>query len=183
MKPYAPALAVSILTALAPTSGVLGEAPIVAALAPTDGASGEVRPSGNVFALAFSEVAAEPSPSPASSEWDRAEPSWPGPRRICYAQRVREWLRVTCETDLLAMRLLAGTPEGISFSLDEDPRLEGFGATSGTVIFPLRPGDRRVIEVTSRQMDGYRGMGGEGFAFMISEAWVPGEEAAIVTVD
>jgi hypothetical protein len=119
----------------------------------------------------------ERTPRPTATEWrvaasvqlSRLEPR-------CKAQRVREWLRITCPARrLAAMELLAGPREGVSF----DYHVNGH---EQSLELPLRRGDRRVLQIVevaswSKYTVDY------DTAFAISEEWLAGAEAPTVVVD
>jgi hypothetical protein len=81
---------------------------------------------------------------------------------------VREWLRLECTGNHLAFA--GGTRAGLSISAN--PTLE----VTPTIVFPLRRGDRRVIQL------------GEGWKWLtpfavLSEQWLEGDPQPTVVVD
>jgi hypothetical protein len=89
--------------------------------------------------------------------------------------RVREWIRVSCP-DLVTASLshLGGTPTGMSFWID--PPREGKDAklpAGGEVMFPMRRGDRRVVQFLSFG-PGYEGPLTQLPALVVQELWLEG---------
>ena len=92
------------------------------------------------------------SPVPTAKEWVTAEPAklsrTSSAAKDCAASRVREWLRVHCRRKTFAISLLGGTSEGLSFWIG--PEADG---QPGEVQFPLRRGDRRVVQLWKQGTD------------------------------
>ncbi len=128
----------------------------------------------------FSEVK---TPSPTSAEWKPVDPVAVTSKlpEGCNAYRLREWVRIRCSklaTSTLA--LLGGTREGVSLFLDPGPN--GSPAPpGGEVLFPVRRGDRRVVE-WSTFGEAYEGFGFPEVAFLISESWPPGDPGPTLIV-
>ncbi len=85
------------------------------------------------------------SKQPTAAEWNGAQPL---PLRrahaTCRAQALREWVRVTCDQAYLGVRVIAG-PNDVSIA---DPPAREQGKPRGVhVIFPVRRGDQRLIEL------------------------------------
>jgi hypothetical protein len=87
----------------------------------------------------------------------------------CSAKRVREWLRIACDGNYLLF--VGGTRAGLSLSAN--PQVEG---VTSTMTFPVRRGDRRVVELGS----GWKWM--TPFA-ILSEQWLEGDPQPVVAVD
>lgn len=62
----------------------------------------------------------------------------------CQMRRLREWLRVRCEGDFLAVGQIAGTAEGVTVWVHE-PQTSLPNAAE--ITFPMRPGDRRIFQI------------------------------------
>jgi hypothetical protein len=128
-------------------------------------------------ALADDPPTDERSPRPTAEEWKHAdEVALSREHALCKARRVREWLRIACKPwgSLAAIDLLAGPSEGVAF----DARESGEQA----VIFPVRRGDRRVLQIvhvasSSRYSVDY------DTAFAISEDWLADAKGPTVVVD
>jgi len=99
----------------------------------------------------------------------------------CKAHIVREWLRVACTgreerpffTAARSGSLVAGDPAEVSIDADKE--------TSSIVLtFPVRRGDRRVLQIEF-QGGGYGGSFDQATpALTISEAWLDGEPAPAI---
>jgi DNA-binding beta-propeller fold protein YncE len=110
------------------------------------------------------------SPEPAKGEWAsapkvRLSRSTAG----CTARRIREWVRVTCEHGNHLM-LEGGTKPGLT--LTANPELD----VKPTVTFPVRRGDRRVIQLSSWWK------WQTAFA-VLSEHWLPGDARPLIAFD
>jgi hypothetical protein len=122
----------------------------------------------------------EKSAVPTAKEWvdaasvglTRRSPAASG----CSARRVREWLRVRCPVKTFAISLLGGSNEGLAFWIG--PEAEG---QFGEVQFPLRRGDRRVIQLWGTKT-GPAGVGEVVPSLVLQEQWVEGEAAPMVSV-
>jgi hypothetical protein len=157
---------------LAPPSRAL--APGVAALEAVLASSLETDPPG-----------AEVTPMPKPDEWKGArEVRLAHDVEACHAFRVREWLKIHCGGFPAAgASMLAGSREGVALWVD--PSGEGNEAmkTARTVdvIFPVRRGDGRIFQITQFG-EGWDGPVAWNLAYSVSEQWVAGEPAPIITV-
>jgi hypothetical protein len=120
---------------------------------------------------------------PTLEEWKAAKPvgltdPW---TRDCGVYRVREWIKITCARLMTSsIALLGGAKEGVSFFIPPVPKDSSF-STGGEVIFPVRHGDRRMIEWSTFGED-YSGPMGVELAFVISESWVSDEPTPTILV-
>ncbi|WP_438036953.1 hypothetical protein [Sorangium sp. So ce204] len=126
----------------------------------------------------------EPSRQPTAAEWKaapRVRLSRAGPAAAgCRAYRAREWLRVRCpELTVSAISLLGGKSEGVAFWIDP-PRGGSELPRGGEVMFPIRRGDRRVIQILTFG-PGYDGPFTLLPAIVIQEQWLEDEPAPTVT--
>jgi len=122
---------------------------------------------------------AEKSKSPSFDEWTKATKvrlTRTGPAAApCTAYRVREWLKVRCMgTKPHAMVVLGGDAAEVSFWIDRDER------KGGEVQFPVRRGDRRVIQVWTGEADA-AGVFKPRPALLIQEHWLEDRAAPTVT--
>jgi hypothetical protein len=126
---------------------------------------------------AFEPPSAE-SPRPHRREWKSA-PLIALARApdTCEARAIREWVRVSCHGPLEAM-LVGGSHEGVDLyqGNEWDPPIH--------VVFPVRRGDRRVIQLydverTSRYQPLTVSSGGT----IVSESWTPDEGTPTIVVD
>lgn len=130
-------------------------------------------------------ISEQKSPTPTAAEWKDApavQLTRTGPAaKDCRAYRLREWLRVRCPTlQTSVISLLGGSPEGVAFWIDPPPNKDSVMPGGGEVLFPMRRGDRRVIQL---------GTFGEGYdgpltvipALLLQEQWADGAEAPVIT--
>ncbi|WP_438011698.1 hypothetical protein WME89_25505 [Sorangium sp. So ce321] len=127
---------------------------------------------------------AEPSRQPTAAEWKaapRVRLSRTGPAAAgCRAYRTREWLRIRCpELTVSAISLLGGKTEGVAFWIDP-PRGGSELPRGGEVMFPIRRGDRRVIQILTFG-PGYDGPFTLLPAIVVQEQWLDDEPAPTVT--
>ncbi|WP_437970089.1 hypothetical protein WMF04_12660 [Sorangium sp. So ce260] len=146
-----------------------------------DGGEGTAAPRGR--ALEEAPPGPERTPRPAAAEWDAAEPVQLARDRSgapCKARMRREWLRIDCTAHSLAVVRTLGASAGEEwFWLDQK---QGEELASGvSVVFPVRVGDRRVIEILTG-MWAYRGQLGISTSFVISEQWIDGDAGPLVSV-
>ncbi|WP_437663469.1 hypothetical protein [Sorangium sp. So ce1182] len=127
---------------------------------------------------------AEPSKQPTAAEWKaapRVRLSRTGPAAAgCRAYRTREWLRIRCpELTVSAISLLGGKTEGVAFWIDP-PRGGSELPRGGEVMFPIRRGDRRVVQILTFG-PGYDGPFTLLPAIVVQEQWLDDEPAPTVT--
>lgn len=124
----------------------------------------------------------EKSPMPKDAEWKTApfvSLAEGYERPGCKAQRIREWMRLECETEVAKVTLLGGNAEGVRFRLAPlEEEWQRF-PSRGEMIFPVRRGDRRVIEWQGVEW-GYKGAMTARSEFLISELWLEDEEKPIL---
>ena len=123
---------------------------------------------------------ADKSTVPTAKEWLAAEPvelSRLSPAgATCVATRVREWLRVRCPIKTFAISLLGGSNEGLSFWIGGEAE-----DRPGEVQFPLRRGDRRVVQFWVERS----ATGGETViepGIVVQEHWLAGDPSPTVSV-
>ncbi|WP_437768553.1 hypothetical protein WMF27_12990 [Sorangium sp. So ce281] len=169
---------------LAPAGGAAAGPQAGAAGGPADAGGGAEAP--RKRALEATPPPPERTARPAAAEWDAAgQVSLARVARggACKACRQREWLRIDCSVpSVVAVRSLGAGAGGESVSVgqhraDED----GPFPSSVSVIFPVRIGDRRVIEILSIE-EGYRFQTGLSTSVMISEQWLEGDAGPLVSV-
>jgi hypothetical protein len=121
---------------------------------------------------------AERSPTPKPAEWTaapRVRPTRLGPAAAgCRAYLVREWMRVRCPGEIFALSLLGGDVEGVAFWIDPATK-------EGEVLFPLRRGDRRVVQLWKAGRDARGGFSPEP-AVVLQEHWLSGASSPVVTI-
>jgi hypothetical protein len=103
------------------------------------------------------------------------------PEYTCTLQHVREWNRITCDASNATVTLVTGTRDGVSLWATRD---------SAQILFPVRRGDRRVIELLPHaKLVTFEGPYGPnqseqpgGGPVVISETWLEGEDAPTLVV-
>jgi hypothetical protein len=125
------------------------------------------------------------TPAPKPEEWQDA----PTVRldhdvESCRAYRVREWIKINCTgMPAAGASLLAGTSTGVALWVDP-PKDDGETMKTPRtveVIFPVRRGDGRLLQV-GQFGEGYDGPVSWNVGVEISEQWIEGESAPIVSV-
>jgi hypothetical protein len=122
-----------------------------------------------------------PSAPPKSREWRDAQVVNVARDAVgCTSHRTREWLRIRCPVlGVATVSMLAGNRKGTSVRLigasDQSSK------PAAEVQFPLRPGDRRVFQITAFS-GGDEWDVGESVVATISESWVDPDRGPIVVV-
>lgn len=120
---------------------------------------------------------------PGASEWQSATPvrfTARGPRAAkCRMLRVREWLKVRCEGQTTAIGLMGGAPDGAFYWLPQAKEGEP-APPNAEVMFPMKPGDRRVFELFSYGPAYGGSMISPGL--VLQEHWIAGEPAPVVVI-
>jgi hypothetical protein len=126
---------------------------------------------------------------PTSKEWMAAKPLHTT-HPHCRARVIREWVTIHCTTDDLsprspigAIRVLAGDATEVQQWIFAGQHVEGtaFLPMTAAVIFPVRRGDRRLLEIAfvaqgaHQRFDRYD-------AYTVSAAWLEGMKTPDVTV-
>lgn len=128
----------------------------------------------------------EPSKQPTAAEWaaaQRVRLSRVGPAAAgCRAYRLREWMRIRCpDLSVSAISLLGGKTEGVAFWITPSKSRESGEMTrGGEAMFPIRRGDRRVIQILTFG-PGYDGPFTLLPAIVVQEQWLDDEPAPTVT--
>lgn len=140
----------------------------------------------NLPSLDADPPSAEVSKTPKMDEWSAA-PKVKLARNVpgCNAYRVREWLKIHCSGFPGAgAALVAGSRDGVLVWVDpaggEGPEAMA-KPRDAEVVFPMRRGDGRLFQI-AQFGEGYDGPIGWNNAYAISEYWVDGEPAPIVTI-
>ena len=163
------------------------EAPADPAASAAPSASAAPAPaSGEGTSLDAAPPSAEVSKAPTAEEWKTASRAKLA-RSVaaCNAYRVREWLKIHCSGFPGAgVSLLAGSRDGVQVWVDPSG---GDGPEAMTkprdaeIILPVRRGDGRLFQI-AQFGEGYDGPIGWNNAYSVSEYWVDGEPAPIVTI-
>jgi hypothetical protein len=114
------------------------------------------------------------TPMPKAAEWEAAPlRSLDRGSCACTVRRVREWIRLTGPWDG-GLVLLGGGVDGLSLR-------------KGEIIFPVRPGDRREIELLVNDHHLFvRGVDDThvpSFAGVLSEQWIAGDERPAIVAN
>lgn len=142
-------------------------------------------PAGEEQAIDFVPIpAAEEKPKvPGFADWQTAAPvrfTRRGPRaKGCRMLRVREWVKVRCEGQATAIALMGGKTDGAFLWMPQAKESEP-APTSAEVMFPLKPGDRRVFELFSYGPAYGGSMISPGL--VLQEHWVAGEPAPVIEI-
>jgi hypothetical protein len=118
----------------------------------------------------------------------------------CGARRVREWIKLRCDTKTAGMRLVAGSADGVALYVAEatiseadfkkggsevvQPYFESVGRF-GEIVMPVRKGDRRAFEwVRLDVIESYDGPPSVGATtqLWIEEQWPDGGEPEIAVL-
>ena len=134
--------------------------------------------------------AGAPSERPTPAAWEQAPAvSLTRLHRSCRAARLREWLRVTCHLvapdGIMSLRVLGGSDEGVDLA-DAPPRRapDGSKHEGVHVVLPVRPGDRRVLQLALPEFPGLRSYTPEeNSVVVISALWLPAATGPTIVVD
>lgn len=133
----------------------------------------------NAPTLASDVPSADKSAAPSAAEWRDAKSvklTRRGQRAgSCDGKRVREWLRVRCQTKTFAISLLGGSNDGLSFWIGGEA-----DRPFGEVQLPLRRGDRRVVQLWATSSDS-AGTSVVEPSLTLQELWADGDAAPTVT--
>lgn len=179
-------LAFSVLAlglTLAPLAVSWADAPAASSSGATSASASSARPLAPRFADDL--PPAEATPAPSADEWKAAlrirldRPLGDG----CSASRVREWVRISCVGVGASVGLVAGVADGFTARVG----IPGPGASDASVSywaqFPVRRGDRRLIEVRHAGRGNYDETLYAGNAFYVSVQWNDGEAPMLVPHD
>jgi hypothetical protein len=127
----------------------------------------------------------EKTPAPSLDEWKgAAKIKIARADKRCNAYRVREWVKIHCAFPAAGAALMAGSPDGVAVWVDR-PSMEieqvAFTPRGVDVVFPVRRGDARYFELFEWIAD-YMYPSGHSVAVSISESWVEGEPAPVITM-
>jgi hypothetical protein len=116
------------------------------------------------------------APAPTSKDWDPVEPLTIASRQ-CEAKRLGDWVRVKCEGTNGAIEALAGDPRGVVFGCWNE------ASEASCVVFPVRPGDKRVFQFTNLVFGGWGGGGTTEQKAIVSAWWPKKATEPKITVD
>jgi hypothetical protein len=127
----------------------------------------------------------EKTPAPSLDEWKGATKiKIARADKRCNAYRVREWVKVHCSFPAAGAALMAGNTDGVAVWVDRSAmEIEKVAFTPRGVdlIFPVRRGDARYFELYEWVAD-YMFPSGHAVSVAISEVWVEGEPAPVLTM-
>jgi len=149
-------------------------APLLSAFVPADGASAAVARKATASesetdrSRAFPSVASE---RPNRQEWQQAQAFPLRGDSNCTANKIREWIRVSCSAEAIeSVQLLAGNKASVDAWLADIPVHREF-AGRAVVEFPMRLGDVRLFEVNETL-----GRYGATPTVHIEQSWLTGSE-------
>lgn len=128
------------------------------------------------------------SERPSDAEWEKAAPiALERNHRMCRAKHVREWVWIECERakenyePFEGIRVVGGDPAEVRVA---NPKTGERGKRPVAVTFPVRRGDRRVIEIVGADDIAFKSWTVyESLELAVSELWLPGMAAPVLTVD
>jgi len=132
----------------------------------------------------FEPIPDEANPkAPKASDWQsaaRVHITRRGPRaEACRAWRVRSWVKIHCDVQTTAAALVAGSAKGVALWVPE-PKDSVPAPQAAEVIFPIRPGDRRIFELFSFGETYGGSMVSPGL--VLQEYWIVGEPAPTIVL-
>jgi hypothetical protein len=180
-----------------PSADAGADAPSAPADASLDGpidAAAEVAPA-PAKDLGVLDVPRSRSPRPTAKEWEGADED-PVGASGCVLALVREWARLRCgklddaaennATPFASVVLLAGKRGDESATIETLDRERISPQTRATLVMPLRPGDRRVVELNEIEPGGFgydptpsRQVPG----LTLSETWLDGAPGPTLAID
>jgi hypothetical protein len=140
------------------------------------------------------------SKKPEAAEWDGAKPlellrkhcserlANGECQSTCSAKVLREWVQVTCsrakQTEVfMGVRVLAGPADDVSLVDPPEPKGGAKGQRGFSLVFPVRRGDRRTIEVAEMLPLMWKAWTvEERLDMVISAMWLPNAARPVVTV-
>ena len=123
----------------------------------------------------------EASKPPSLDEWKSAEDlsARGGGASSCRIRRVREWVRIRClEGETVELEQIAG-PQVHSLAIEVPPNAFANVGSGGTV-FPVRRGDRRVLQWL---MPRYTSVIEAESGLILTEQWLPDDPGPQITID
>lgn len=164
---------------------------VLAVLAATPSAHGSV-PDGGVpdAGPRLRDLFREPPPAmvsaaPTITEWKSAEPI--AARRPmpydCRGWLFREWVKIRCSLVPQAGGVLVGPAEDVAFHLDA--KVDGYlihGLGTSEVVFPVRRGEHRVIQLTGTDQDEYSSPHNQNSGVIVSQQWLAGDPGPSLTL-
>jgi hypothetical protein len=131
--------------------------------------------------------------TPRPTDWSDAEDLLAHGSHPCSAVLKNEWVKVTCP-DMASIALLGGTIDGVAIDVKtEDQKVENSEFSqrrhTGVAIFPLRRGDRRVLQFNAFRQGFQGGYGGEASpdeqaqGVTLSELWLDGDKGPRLELD
>ena len=140
------------------------------------------------------DVETDPPPTTKSArptKWDDAVDVAAHGASSCTTVMIREWVKVTCPR-IASIALLAGTIDGVFIDVVETRGQDNTNGQfernlTGVAIFPLRRGDRRVLQFNLFEQ-GFVGYGGgtadsQSAGQVLSELWLEGDKGPRLEID
>ena len=189
MKTAMPFYLVSALGFMSVTMGAKstapsGSAPPAAAPA-TPAASASVAREPLPQPLEAQSIPTDPSKPPALEEWKTATPveitRRSGDAKRCLAYRVREWLKVKCSMIVAEIHQYGGSPEGVFLWIGPKPDFGWDTKNGGELIFPMRQGDRRILQFFELVPNMCVGSA-SSTSIIVDEVWIEGDKGPTVVL-
>jgi len=126
----------------------------------------------------------EPSSRPTLEEWQNTTPiavTRHSPNAsACHTFRVREWLKIKCDQKIAYIRQHGGNSKEVFTWIGPDSYQWGT-INGGEVMFPLRPGDQRVLEFYETIPEMCSGRQALPW-LIVDEIWVEGDASPTVVI-
>jgi hypothetical protein len=135
--------------------------------------------------LATQSIPKETSPRPTLEEWKSATPIQVTRRSInahdCDVFRVREWLKIKCNTIVAVIKQHGGNPENVFFWIGSHDGISWSEVNGGEIILPMRPGDQRIFEFFRLFPETCFGRQALPW-LLVDETWVEGDPGPTVVI-
>jgi hypothetical protein len=173
-------------------------AAVSADAAPSASASASNAPAPPAKALEIDAPGSDVTPLPKPADWGQGHPvSLLRSPKPCKATRLHEWLRVVCHPLVTyGIALVSGDRKDVYFWINQqhfasDQERDNawwMGELdskkwSAEVIFPLRRGDRRLIQITGSSGESIGYGDSSPVRFFLSEHWLDDETGPVVSID
>lgn len=174
-----------VALAIAATSGLIGLSALANGSASPAGSANKTARSPDPEPLASQSIPKEASSRPTLEEWKTATRIEITRRSMnaheCDVFRVREWLKVKCNTIVAVIKQHGGNPENVFFWVGSHDTVNWSQINGGEVILPMRPGDQRIIEFFRLFPETCYGRQALPW-LIVDETWIEGEATPTVVI-